>query len=367
VALLTLLYWLPQGTGIAVNAFTSVLIIACPCAVALSIPFTYGNMLRWLGRASFYLKNVNVIDRMQNVDTIVFDKTGTLTDTQKPQVDYFGQPLDEQKSAWVASLAQQSTHPLSRQLADHLGAASGYPPTDFSEHTGQGISGLVAGHRIRLGAPDFMVQQPTDIPAGTVVCLEIDGHYQGCFRFTQPLREGMPDLLRKLGLHYELFLLSGDNAREAARFLPYFGAAQQLRFRQQPQDKLNFIKTLQEQGKTVMMVGDGLNDAGALRQSDVGLVVTDDINNFSPACDGILTAANFSRFLQLLRYVQAGRRVVLASYGLAAIYNLIGLSFAVTASLAPVVAAILMPLSSITIVVFGVGLSSWLARGLNRL
>jgi Cu+-exporting ATPase len=365
VALLTLLYWLPQDVGIAINAFTAVLIVACPCAVALSIPFTYGNMLRWLGHASFFLKNVNVIDRMQDIDTIVFDKTGTLTDTQAPQIDFFGSTLDESTTHWIAALAQQSSHPLSRQLASFLATATDTTSENFTEHTGQGISGLVNGHRIRLGSAAFMVEQPTDLPAGTVVCVEIDGQYRGCYRFTQELRQGMPAVLRELGQRHELFLLSGDNAREAARFLPYFGSPAQLRFRQQPQDKLNFIKELQAQGKKVMMIGDGLNDAGALRQSDVGLVVTEDINNFSPACDGILTAENFSYFLRLLRYVKRGRQVVIASYILAAVYNIIGLSFAVTATLAPVVAAILMPLSSITIVIFGVGLSSWFARRLQ--
>ncbi|HSM64520.1 MAG TPA: HAD-IC family P-type ATPase, partial [Gillisia sp.] len=123
-------------------------------------------------------------------------------------------------------------------------------------------------------------------------------------------------------------------------------------FNQQPGHKLDFIKKLQQNGKTVMMVGDGLNDAGALAQSDVGIVISEDINVFSPACDGILDASVFKNLGDYIELSQNGIKIIKWAFLLSLSYNLIGLSFAVTGHLRPVVAAILMPLSSISIVVF---------------
>lgn len=364
IAAATLLYWLPQDVGKAINAFTAVLIVACPCAVALSIPFTYGNMLRWLSRQDFFLKNINVIDRLHRIDAVVFDKTGTLTDTQKQKLDYHGQPLTDQQKIGIKSLAVASSHPLSRSLAQHLSTVDSLPITDYHETPGAGTSAWVSGLYIKLGSAAF-VNGPTSIK-GTKVGIAINGQFYGCFRVEQRLRSGVENLLERWTKDYDLFLLSGDKAREVERFSRLFGGEHHLHFGQLPKDKLAFIKQLQNQGKHVLMIGDGLNDAGALQQSDVGLVVTENVNNFSPACDGILTAKQLPRLQRLLRYIQQGRWIVIAAYALAAIYNLIGLSYAVTATLSPVVAAILMPLSSITIVVFGTGLSSWLGWRMNR-
>jgi Cu+-exporting ATPase len=122
------------------------------------------------------------------------------------------------------------------------------------------------------------------------------------------------------------------------------------------------VEQQQQQDKKVMMIGDGLNDAGALQQSDVGLVITENLNNFSPSCDAILAADQLPKLPAFLQLARTAKRIVLAAYGLALIYNVIGLSFAVQGLLSPVIAAILMPLSSVTIVLFGMGMSGWLGR-----
>ncbi|MEL7228059.1 MAG: ATPase P, partial [Cyanobacteria bacterium J06576_12] len=122
------------------------------------------------------------------------------------------------------------------------------------------------------------------------------------------------------------------------------------------------IKSLQDQGRKVLMIGDGLNDAGALQQSEVGMVVTEDVNNFTPACDIILSSRQFADLQEILHYASAVIRVVYLAFVLAFIYNVIGLSFAVQGLLSPLIAAILMPLSSITIAVVGVVGSGWLFR-----
>jgi Cu+-exporting ATPase len=125
-----------------------------------------------------------------------------------------------------------------------------------------------------------------------------------------------------------------------------------LYFNQKPDDKLNFIKTLQQNGKQVLMIGDGLNDAGALKQSNIGFVISENTNVFSPACDGILDASQFNKIADYLNFSKIGVKIIKWAFLFSLFYNLIGLAFAVTGHLRPVVAAILMPLSSISIVIF---------------
>ena len=133
-------------------------------------------------------------------------------------------------------------------------------------------------------------------------------------------------------------------------------------FQRTPQDKLEFVKKLQRHGRQVMMLGDGLNDAGALRQSNLGVVVAEDTNNFTPACDAILHADEFENLPKYVQLARAGVRTVNKSYAVALVYNIIGLGYSVTGHLSPLVAAILMPTSSISIVLFGVLMSNWEAK-----
>jgi Cu+-exporting ATPase len=134
-----------------------------------------------------------------------------------------------------------------------------------------------------------------------------------------------------------------------------------MHFRQSPKDKLQFIQELQAKGNKVLMLGDGLNDAGALRQADAGIAITEDTANFTPASDAILSAENFHRLPAFIEYARKSVKLVFGAYSLALLYNIVGLSFAVQGALSPVVAAILMPLSSVTIVIFGTISSNWLA------
>src|SRR5690606_12043380 len=140
-----------------------------------------------------------------------------------------------------------------------------------------------------------------------------------------------------------------------------FGKNTQLLFRQQPQGKLDFVKKLQSEHHKVLMIGDGLNDAGALQQSDAGIVVTENTNNFTPACDGILHSKQFEILPKLTTFAKKCIHLVYYAYALAFIYNVFGLSYAVLGIFTPVVAAILMPLSSVTVVLFGLISSNILA------
>ncbi|MEM6963304.1 MAG: heavy metal translocating P-type ATPase metal-binding domain-containing protein [Bacteroidota bacterium] len=350
IAFSTLTYWLTIDVGTAVNAFTAVLIIACPCAVALSIPFTFGNAIRILGRYNFYLKNIQVIERLQKVTTVVFDKTGTLTSTNKNnEITFVGKVLSNDEKREVTTLVSQSSHPLSRLIFEYLKVDGVYPLTDFQEHEGKGIQAIINQKQFKIGAAKFTQNEPH--PDANVF-LQIDGETRGYFSIHSEYRKGLEEIIDFFKAKQTIHLLSGDNEKSRKDLTPYFG--KNLHYFQSPKDKLNFIKKLQERGESVLMLGDGLNDAGALQQSDVGMVIAENTNNFTPACDAILDANAFRVLPHFFRYIKGCLKLVYIAYGLAFIYNVIGLSYAVQAKLSPVVAAILMPASSITIVLFGV-------------
>jgi Cu+-exporting ATPase len=159
-------------------------------------------------------------------------------------------------------------------------------------------------------------------------------------------------------------LLSGDNDNDRARFQSLLGAKAELHFRQSPLDKLNFIKHRQQAGRTVMMVGDGLNDAGALKQSDVGVAMVENVSAFSPASDVILAAGMVSRVAGVLRYAKQSVRTVRTAFFISALYNVAGVAIAASGQLSPLVCAILMPLSSVTVVAFACGATTWAGRRL---
>ncbi len=364
VAFATLAFWMNYDWSIAINAFTAVLIIACPCAVALAIPFTYGNLLRILAGKQFYMKNTQVIESIQEVNHIVLDKTGTITNTQFQKVNFKGRKLTRHEQSMIATLANESSHPLSRNIQSFLKNIPLLEIHKFEEHSGQGIQADIEGNFIRLGSSSFVFnsKDPENASVEKGVFVEINGDVKGCFIFQSQYRKGLLSFIQTLKSKFKLSLLSGDNDAEKQRLQAFFKSSANLHFNQSPKDKLTFIELLQHSDEKVMMIGDGLNDAGALEQSDVGIVITENINNFTPACDVIVAAENFKELPVFFDYIQKSKYVLYGAYALALVYNIVGLSYAVQGVLSPVIAAILMPLSSITIVVFGVGMSSLLAK-----
>jgi len=345
-------YWYNVNPAKAVNAFTAILIIACPCVLSLSYPFALGNGMRILGKLKLYLKNADVVEQMAACDTIVFDKTGTLTASSSVQpVEKFANPLDETERALVASLVRHSAHPLSRKLAAYLADSLPLPVKKLTELPGHGMKGVVDGFVVMIGSRAFV--QPLDgleDRVGSAVHVSIDHVYRGCFQFPNQYRAGMEAMLAELAPTHRLHLLSGDNDAARADLQRWFPQADQMVFDCHPQEKLDFIRNLQAEGRKVLMIGDGLNDAGALKQADVGVAVTDDTIQFTPASDAILEANALARLPLFLNYSRFGMRLIRFSFCVSLIYNGIGLSFAIAGNLSPVVAAVLMPVSSATMV-----------------
>ena len=362
IALATLVYWLPKDMGLAFNAFTAVLIIACPCAVALSIPFTLGNIMRILAKHGFYIKNTQVIENIQQANTIVFDKTGTLTDAQNFEVKYQGTRLSEEEQSAIAALTHESNHPLSKAIFQNLIITNTSKPLHFEEVEGYGLIGHFKKMEIKLGSSQF-VNASMDVfsQEGGTVFVKINDTIKGYFTILPKYRKGLSTLFDYFKKFAQVHLLSGDNDNERANLQAFF-KNNHLHFQKTPKEKLDYIQSLQDTSQKVVMLGDGLNDAGALRQSDVGIVISENTNNFTPACDAILEAKQFQRLGTYMKLAKGSIRLVYWSYGLAFVYNAIGLAFAVQGLLSPLVAAVLMPLSSITIVVFGVVSSSVYGR-----
>ena len=361
-------YWLLHDPLLAGNAFTAVLIIACPCALALSAPFALGTIMRIMGRNQFFLKNTQVIESMAYIDHIIFDKTGTLTKSGIHNVTFSSlgsssPELSSEEGSLARSLARHSNHPLSRQIYQSLDFPIISNIQDYNEQVGTGISGMINGNLIQLGTGEFIGIDDPDMRQ-TVVYLGINGQPRGMFVFENIYRDSLRAVLGRLKSDYGLGLLTGDNDWERNRLQTFFNR-EDLFFRQTPFDKLAHIQHLQSDGSQIMMMGDGLNDAGALQQSNVGVAVSENRNMFSPACDGILDAQHFHLLPLFLRLSRAGIRIIIASFIISFIYNIVGLSFAVTGRLSPLISAILMPISSISVILFATTATYIAARHLD--
>jgi Cu+-exporting ATPase len=329
---------------------TSVLMVACPCALALAAPFTYGSMLRTFGRNNFYLKNADVIERLASVDAVVFDKTGTVTYGHVPEVNFTGS-LSQKELAQVKRITSASTHPLSALVSKSIKETTSEKLCDFKEVPGKGVQAIINGQFVTVGSAEFTGFTQRMNLNSAVVFVAIDHEVKGYFTIKIKTRERIKEMLSRLGAKC-VALLSGDNDADRLNMRSLFHSSVQLCFNQSPHEKLAFVANLQSQGKKVLMVGDGLNDSGALKHSDVGIAVTDDTGVFTPACDGILDGKNLVLLDKFMALAKTSSVILKIAFGISFAYNAIALAFAITGHLTPLVAAILMPVSSISVVGF---------------
>ncbi|WP_373497070.1 heavy metal translocating P-type ATPase [Aquiflexum sp.] len=370
VALSALVYWSWEGqVALGVLSFTSVLIITCPCALAMSTPFTLGNTLRVFGQGKFFLKNSQVIERLAKVDTVVFDKTGTLTAPSQASVKYFGEPLSDESKSLIKTMVNQSTHALSNRINTYLDGVKSLVLNAIEEVQGKGICTIYKSQEIKLGSADFVGADNHDLPeGGNLVFFAIESLILGYFFIQSGLRKGIREVVTEIQQGRTVHFLSGDQDHERFNLKKVFGDQILMNFNQGPTDKLAYIQQLNENEANTLMIGDGLNDAGALREAMVGIALTDKITNFSPASDAIMDASMIQKLPAFLKFTQTSKNIIKASFGLSFTYNLVGVYFAVQGLVSPVFCAILMPISSISVIVFTTLTTNYLAykRGLKE-
>ncbi|MHA8066386.1 heavy metal translocating P-type ATPase [Aquirufa sp. ROCK2-A2] len=367
-------YWIIVDPSKWANAMVSILIIACPCALAISYPFALGHGIRWLSQFHFFVKDIQAFERMAQVDTLVFDKTGTLTlqDNLPPHLHLI---RDVQPLEWdsLYSLAKQSTHPLSRQFCKYLfekGSKNQMTISAFQEIPGKGLEARIGNQFYKIGSYKYagnpFIQKKEDFYSSeTQLFFQINGENIGYIEFPWRNRKGVEGMLHQLQRNYDIYLISGDKAFHSDSLSDWFPDKSKTKFECSPLEKMQFIQGLQNQGKRVAMIGDGLNDAGALQQANVGIAVSDDHLHFTPASDGILRGSEISHLPDFLAFSRYGVQLIKASFVVSVIYNIIGLSFAVQGNLSPLIAAILMPVNSISMLIIATVGMNWKGKKLK--
>ena len=370
IALLTSFYWWGKDPVIAWQAVTSIFIVACPCALLLSTTFTNGTILSILAKKQFYLKNAATIDQLAKCTHIVFDKTGTLTVSDQQDIKWTGLSLSKTDKRCIAELASNSSHPLSKSIVHFIGnemnQKGGCSVFAFKEITGRGIEGWCQGMLIKLGSEAYITGKQGESTHQTKVHVKIDGEIKGYFSIRNRYRQQIESLLIRLLKNYPITILSGDQDAEKNRLRELTKGLASIQFNQKPEDKMIYIKNLQEKGVSVMMIGDGLNDAGALRQADVGIALSAQSNYFTPASDAIIGADQLYQLDRFINLCKANKRIIVNSFIVSLVYNIIGLYFAIQGQLSPLIAAVLMPISSISVLLLTYGSSSWLGRNLGK-
>ncbi|MCX2477236.1 heavy metal translocating P-type ATPase metal-binding domain-containing protein [Pedobacter sp. MC2016-05] len=345
-------YWfLQHDTSRAWSAFTAIIIVACPCVLVLSSSFTLSSILSIFDRHGFYVKNTDSLERLANCNTIIFDKTGTLSSTEKNDVA-FSQSLSPHDLKLLASLFRNSVHPLSRSILQSIETDDFYAVEDYRELTGSGISGKVSGQMVYAGNHTILPEDVKMKSGGSGVHVVVENEYKGCFNISQKWRPDVYPLVKKLKGEFSLHVLSGDSDKDLRSLKSIFPASTPMEFNKSPMQKLDYILAQQATANTIIMIGDGLNDAGALKQSDFGIALTENINNFTPGSDAILKADALKLLPNFIQLAKNGLLLIKICFGIAIMYNCIGLFFAVQGTLYPLVAAVLMPLSTITIILF---------------
>ncbi len=347
-AITTFLVWwqlLHRPLADSLLTAAAVLIITCPCALALAVPAVQVIATSRLFRAGVLLKSPTALERLAQVDTVVFDKTGTLTD---PVLGLAGDfPDDALRIA--GSLAANSRHPLCRALVREAGGA--VPASAVTEFPGQGLElANEIGGTIRLGSRSFC-GLPADAPAATApeLCMVRAGHQPVIFRFEEHLR---PDAhavigrLRKSRLAVEI--LSGDHTQAVAQIAASLGDVA-FSARQSPVDKMRRVEALRSAGRHVLMVGDGLNDGPCLAAADISASPSSAADISQTVADVVFQGASLRPVATILGVARRASRLTRQNLALALGYNAIMLPLAVCGYVTPWLAAAAMSSSSLLV------------------
>lgn len=359
-----------EPISLAVKAMISVLVIACPCAMGLATPTSIMVATARGAQLGVLIKNAVALELAGKVDVIAFDKTGTLTLGQPKVVDTitFDGYEEEQVLALAANLEARSEHPIAKAImaANHSDIMAIQPVV----LPGLGLTGNINGKNVALGNASLMLQQSVDITvakealarmsslARTPLLLSVDGKLAaviGVADTVRPESNKVLKALRQLGVR--TLMISGDNKRTARKIADELGI-DEVYGEALPQDKARIIRELQDKGLKVAMVGDGLNDAPALAQADVGFAVADGVDVSAQAGDVILMRHGLQSVLTALRLSKAALRNIYQNLGWAFGYNILGIPVAMGVlhalwggpMLSPMIGGTAMALSSTSVV-----------------
>lgn len=342
-AALTLIAWLMLGASPreAIMVAVATLIITCPCALALAAPVAQVVASGRLFRSGIFLRSGDALERFAEIDHVVLDKTGTLTLGTPKLVSASGVDLN-----LAAQLARASRHPLSRAVVEAAGA--GPLAKDVREMPGLGVEGWIDGVRYRLGSADWVGAAAANSSTGPTLWFGPDDDAPQQFHFQDQLQAGAETALanlRKADLSVEI--LSGDTEAAVAEISAELGIAA-WRAKVSPQGKADRLAELQARGKKVLMVGDGLNDAGALAMAHASLAPGGAMDVSQSASDAVYSGG-LNAIHRVLSVSKRTRTVMLQNFGLAAAYNAVAVPIAVTGNVTPLIAAIAMSASSLIV------------------
>jgi P-type Cu+ transporter len=374
VAIITFFAWLllgpqPRLAHALVNA-VAVLIIACPCALGLATPMAIMVGVGRGARAGVLIKNAEALEILEKVDTLVVDKTGTLTEG-KPQLSSVSKELEDDPELFrlAASLERASEHPLGAAIVE-AAAKRGLQlsqPEEFESVTGKGILGIVDRRRVAVGNIAFMIKigalHPSEgviqgqVPGATVLCVAIDGKYVGYLGVADRIKSSTPDALRDLKAHgIRIVMLTGDNRAVAQAIATQLGI-DEFEAEVLPEGKLEIIRKLQGQGRVVAMAGDGINDAPALAQADVGIAMGTGTDVAMESGGITLVKGDLAGIQRARNLSQATMRNIRQNLFFAFVYNAVGVPIAAGVLypffgllLSPIFAAAAMSFSSVSVI-----------------
>ncbi|WP_341653207.1 heavy metal translocating P-type ATPase [Blattabacterium cuenoti] len=363
ITILTGIYWsFSHDVSKIFHTVFSVLIITCPCALVLSTPLIFGNMIRVFSKKGFYVKDIFTMERISSSKTLIFDKTGTITDPNKEKIYFVGNMKNEEKKM-IASLLKNSSHPLSQKILSKLSIKDFYFIKNFREIIGKGLEGIIKNVPVKIGSSKYLGITNKIINENkinqTAVFISINHKPVGYFIFRNYYREGIEKMFQDLK-KYKIVILSGDHNDLEKKYLKsILPKSSQVFFSQSPEDKLSYVKKLQKKGEKIIMFGDGINDCAALNQSEVGISVSENPTSFFPSCDAFMQSNCMNQIFLFLKISKISTKLVFINLMISLLYNSVGIFFAVTGNLNPFIAAILMPLSSFSVIFFSIT-STWI-------
>jgi Cu+-exporting ATPase len=372
-ATIAFVVWVFLGSlGFAVVAAVSVLIIACPCALGLATPMSIMVGTGHGAKHGVLIKNAAALEKLERVNTIVVDKTGTLTEG-KPrlqQVISIGAFSEDEILGFAASLEKSSEHPLAEAILKGAAELNLVEANEFESVTGKGLTGQVGGKIVMLGSRSFLQENGVRVEdfdmstvdrfraeGQTVMFVAVDGIAGGVISVADAVKESAAAAVRELqesGI--ELVMMTGDNEKTAK------AVAQKLNILQVfaevlPEDKANKVKSLQSAGRIVAMAGDGVNDAPALAQANVGIAMGTGTDVAIESADITLLKGDLSGILKARALSKATMSNIRQNLFFAFVYNLIGVPIAagvlfpfIGILLSPMIASAAMTLSSVSVI-----------------